>query len=71
MLSANLEIPAVTRQEIFEVYLDGEPVRFLQSIDEMGMWHLVFDIRKHSQDEGDRTRVRPGAGTAPARPRVL
>lgn len=51
VLSANLEIPAVTRQEVFEVYLNGEPVRFLQSIDEMGMWHLVFDIRKHSQDE--------------------
>ena len=46
---ANLEIPPVTREEAFEVYLDGEAVEFLQSIDEMGMWHLAFDIPKQSQ----------------------
>lgn len=46
---ANLEIPPVTRQEEFSVYLDNIPVDFIQSIDEMGMWHLAFNIPKHSQ----------------------
>lgn len=46
---ANLEIPPVTRQEEFSVYLDDIPVDFIQSIDEMGLWHLAFDIPKHSQ----------------------
>lgn len=46
---ANLEVPPVTRTETFEVYLDGETVESIQSIDEMGMWHLAFDIPKHSQ----------------------
>ena len=46
---ANLEIPPVTREEAFTVYLDGRDVDFIQSIDEMGMWHLAFNIPKHSQ----------------------
>ena len=46
---ANLEIPPVTREEAFTVYLDGQDVDFIQSIDEMGMWHLAFNIPKHSQ----------------------
>lgn len=46
---ANLEIPPVTREETFTVYLDDQDVRFIQSIDEMGMWHLAFNIPKHSQ----------------------
>lgn len=46
---ANLEIPPVTRNESFMVYLDGDQTEFIQSIDEMGMWHLAFNIPKYSQ----------------------
>lgn len=47
---ANIEIPAVTRAETFQVLRNGEEIESIQSIDEMGMWHVVFDIRKQSQD---------------------
>ena len=47
---ANLEIPPVTGDETFEVYRSGEPIDFIQSRDEMGLWHLAFDVRAHSQD---------------------
>ena len=49
-MPANLEVPAVTRDEVFEVYLNGEPVQYIQSIDEMGMWHLAFSLKKYSQE---------------------
>lgn len=68
VVPANLEIPAVTRQEVFEVYLDGEPVRFIQSIDEMGMWHLAFDIREHSQDVVTIRGFAPGSVLPPLVP---
>ena len=47
---ANLEIPAVTRAEAFDVFVNGEPVEHQQSIDEMGMWHVSFEVRAQSQD---------------------
>ena len=47
---ANLELPPVTREEVFTVYRNEEPIDFIQSVDEMGMWHVAFDVRKHSQD---------------------
>ncbi len=46
---ANLEIPPVTRQETFSVHLDGVEIDSIQSVDEMGMWHLAFNIPEHSQ----------------------
>lgn len=47
---ANLEIPPVTREESFVVYRNGEETDYIQSMDEMGMWHVAFDIRERSQD---------------------
>ncbi len=47
---ANLEIPAVTRAEDFDVSRNGEQIKHTQSIDEMGLWHLSFEIRTQSQD---------------------
>lgn len=45
-----VEIPPVTRAEEFQVLLDGKPVEFIQSVDEMGLWHVSFRIEKQSQD---------------------
>ena len=47
---ANIEIPPVTRQETFQVYRNGIETDFIQSVDEMGMWHVAFDIRGYARD---------------------
>ena len=47
---ASVEIPAVTRAEEFHVLRNDESIDFVQSIDDMGMWHVSFDIRGQSQD---------------------
>ena len=41
---ANFEFYPISGEEKFDVRLDGEPVKFLQSMDEMGSWHVVFNI---------------------------
>ena len=41
---ANFEFLPISGNEKFSVTLDGEPVKFLQSMDEMGSWHVVFNI---------------------------
>ena len=41
---ANFEFLPISGNENFSVTLDGEPVKFLQSMDEMGSWHVVFNI---------------------------
>ena len=41
---ANFEFYPISGNEKFDVTLDGEPVKFLQSMDEMGSWHVVFNI---------------------------
>lgn len=47
---ATVEIPPVTRSESFEVYRNGEAVNHTQRADDMGLWHVSFDVRGHSQD---------------------
>ena len=47
---ATVEIPPVTRSESFEVYRNGEPANHTQRVDDMGLWHVSFDVRGHSQD---------------------
>ncbi len=47
---ATVEIPPVTRDESFEVYRNGEPINHTQRADDMGLWHVSFDVRGHSQD---------------------
>ena len=29
--------------------MDDEPIEFIQSIDEMGFWHVAFDVEPTSQ----------------------
>ena len=41
---ANFEFLPISGNEKFDVTLDGEPVEFIQSMDEMGSWHVAFTI---------------------------
>lgn len=68
---ANIEIPPVTRQETFQVYRNGVEIDFVQSVDELGMWHLAFDIRKLSQDVITIRGFVPGPTLEPLVPEYL
>ena len=46
---ANFEFPPISGNEKFSVTLNDEPVSFIQSIDEMGFWHVVFQVNPISQ----------------------
>ena len=46
---ANFEFPPISGNEIFSVTLNDEPVEFIQSIDEMGFWHIAFNVGPISQ----------------------
>ncbi len=46
---ANFEFPPISGNEKFLVTLNDEPVEFIQSIDEMGFWHVAFQVGPTSQ----------------------
>jgi len=46
---ANFEFPPISGNEKFSVTLNDEPVDFIQSIDEMGFWHVAFRVGPTSQ----------------------
>ena len=46
---ANFEFPPISGNEKFFVTLNDEPVEFIQSIDEMGFWHVAFRVEPISQ----------------------
>ena len=46
---ANFEFAPISGFEKFNVTLNDEPVEFIQSIDEMGFWHVAFEIEPTSQ----------------------
>ena len=46
---ANFEFPPISGDEKFTVTFDGTPVEFIQSIDEMGFWHVAFEVGPTSQ----------------------
>ena len=46
---ANFEFPPISGNEKFFVTLNDEPVEFIQSIDEMGFWHVAFQVGPISQ----------------------
>jgi len=46
---ANFEFPPISGNEKFSVTLDGESVEFIQSVDEMGSWHVAFKVEPTSQ----------------------
>jgi hypothetical protein len=47
----NFEFPMTSENEKFEVTVDEKPVRFIQSIDEQGNWHVAFDVDGASQNK--------------------
>jgi len=46
---ANFEFPPISGNEKFSVTLNDEPIEFIQSIDEMGFWHVAFRVEPTSQ----------------------
>lgn len=46
---ANFEFPPISGSEKFSVTLNDEPVEFIQSMDEMGFWHVAFNVEPTSQ----------------------
>ncbi len=46
---ANFEFPPISGDEKFSVTLNDEPVEFIQSIDEVGFWHVAFKVGPTSQ----------------------
>ncbi len=46
---ANFEFAPISGNEVFSVTVNGEPVEFIQSMDEMGFWHVAFSVGPTSQ----------------------
>ena len=46
---ANFEFPPISGNEKFSVTLNDEPIDFIQSMDEMGFWHVAFSVAPTSQ----------------------
>lgn len=46
---ANFEFVPISGDEEFSVTFDGKPVKFIQSIDELGMVHVAFSVGPTSQ----------------------
>jgi len=46
---ANFEFPSISGKEKFIVTLDDEPIKFIQSVDETGNWHVAFNVGPISQ----------------------
>ena len=46
----NFEFPMTSDGEKFDVLVDGEPVKFIQSTDEDGNWHVAFNVIPSTQN---------------------
>jgi len=46
---ANFEFPQISGKEKFNVTLNDKPVKFIQSIDDTGFWHIAFTVGPTSQ----------------------
>ena len=46
---ANFEFPPISGNEKFSVTFNDESVEFIQSMDEMGFWHVAFQVDPTSQ----------------------
>jgi hypothetical protein len=46
---ANFEFPPISGNEKFDVTVNDESINFIQSIDEMGFWHVAFSVGPTSQ----------------------
>lgn len=46
---ANFEFPPISGNEKFSVTINDKPIDFIQSLDEMGQWHVAYIIGPQSQ----------------------
>ena len=46
---ANFEFPPISGNEKFQVTLNDKPIDFIQSVDDMGFWHVAFNVGPTSQ----------------------
>ncbi|TAK25703.1 MAG: peptidase, partial [Nitrosarchaeum sp.] len=46
---ANFEFPQISGKEKFNVTLNDKPVKFIQSVDDTGFWHVAFTVDPTSQ----------------------
>jgi hypothetical protein len=46
---ANFEFPQISGKEKFNVTFNDKPVKFIQSVDDAGFWHVVFTVGPTSQ----------------------
>jgi len=46
---ANFEFAPISGNEKFSVTINDEPIEFIQSIDDMGFWHVAFTVGPQSQ----------------------
>jgi len=46
---ANFEFPPISGHEKFDVTVNDEPINFIQSVDDMGFWHVAFSVGPTSQ----------------------
>lgn len=46
---ANFEFAPISGNEKFSVTINDKPIEFIQSIDEMGFWHVAFTVGPQSQ----------------------
>ena len=47
---ANFEFPQISGKEKFNVTLNDKPVKFIQSVDDLGFWHIAFTVEPTSQE---------------------
>lgn len=47
---ANFELPPISGNEMFDVTVNGEAIKYNQSVDELGFWHVAFTVQPLSQD---------------------
>lgn len=57
---ANFEFAPISGDEVFSVTIDGEPAEFVQSIDELGFWHVAYSVEPHSQQVVRISGFEPG-----------
>ena len=60
---ANIELQSHSIHEKFQVYLNDDKVEFTQSRDEMGNWHIAFDLPKYFQGKTKIVGIQDRDGT--------
>ena len=51
LFRSSFEFPPLSGNEKFSVLVDDEPVKFIQSKDENGNWHVAFNIAESTTNQ--------------------